>query len=135
MSADVYFQNLGINTVPTYRVSFENTLFEVFESNVAYTTPGWVFPTGHYVGVWDGLLQVTPTAIAGATQPPAEILVSVVGHSASAFTVRSSTLRGGDGLRSDGQAILVYSGLVPFAFFIVEVDIFSAGAVLGEVAT
>ncbi len=65
----VLFANQGTGAISTYVVSFGTILYEVSEAQGS-GIPGWDMGGGYYVGVWDGLLQVTTTAIAGALSPP-----------------------------------------------------------------
>jgi hypothetical protein len=60
----VYFLNLGTGPIAVYRVEFGPLLIEVIEDTATEGIAGWSLD-GFYIGVWDGLLQVTTDVIAG----------------------------------------------------------------------
>lgn len=79
MALDVIFQNLGVNGVAAYRVSFEDALYEVFDTAEPFEVTGYILTDGYYGGVWDGLFQTTLTPIPNAEAANPQILYTIDG--------------------------------------------------------
>src|SRR5262249_3119102 len=67
MTTSQRWKNQGPGPIAVYLVVFGDVNIEVYESTeTVYDLTGLRFDASTYVGVWDGLLQVTSTPIPGA---------------------------------------------------------------------